>query len=388
MSRLQQYFTTEEPKVSLEEVDLTSTLQAELGDKPEEIDRIMQLIDSEEYYNDLTFNRSHNTSFELLFPDVSQESFSERMTKLWDTFKGFLKRIATFLTGEATELRVINKAIRLKANSVRAKARSQGSSVRRDGKLVVDKHVGSVSMLYRLPRDIATINAGLIQLKRVVNHYFDYIDSSVIAAAEQVNLAINRIDPSTVTPEQIQQNIVSVVLRALPTKLLSEIGVGSQLTDDIAYGPQLIGNVRLKFTLSTDTPDTLKYINDHRISLEYAELQPKQQPSEFEIPRFQLSQLENTLKNVFELSDVLETTLSKADKRAKAVNNMIRSFDVFVDKVSRTQGDNPAMKHQIHQLMSLSRTLGSWLNIPYRGLAGNVIRAMRGAIYVCEMNTK
>lgn len=386
--RIDYLFTPSVEERQEEPVDIAQRL-VELFDKtPEEAGEILALIDGiESYDGQAAVSELLVTQTDLLLPMISEEGFSERVKYLWEALVNWVKTVIGNLTAESLEMRPTLAALKFKAENVRILAR-RNIATSNAAPFLLDRHIEAVSVFYKVPTDMNRVNGGLLSLIKIMQSYLDYVDTTVLPGVAGITRQVAALDPMSLTPDWVDKQLVKPASVFVPSTLMDKIGKVAQTNSSIVYGPQMLGNVRLKLQMGNANLVDLRSINEQRLSLVFAELAPRPVPKTIEFPRFTMTTLDQTIKNIVTLTELIQKSIERSADRKRQVDAMIAAFDRFVQRAYLVPDGNRYVKEQSDQLIRLSRTLTGWLVDPYRGMVGVSVRAMRGALALCELNSK
>lgn len=384
MARLQSYFTP-----ALETTAETEPTLAALLNLPEtEAFRILAMIDG-----DPVSNESLCEALECFIEDdlrlplvVSAEDFKSRLERIWEVIKAFLKRVVDFLTADVEERYQIS-ALKFRAENLRYATRTQ-SLTRSTAPIQVNQYLNAITTLYRPPRNIGVVNASLLTLTSILKQYFQYVDHEALQGLNTLTTRISSLRVDTLTPEVLHSAVIRPIQAFTPVGFIEKLGVVQRSGDDLYFGPQMMGNVRLRVTTGGGNRDTLRYIAGTTLSLTLGLPSPRPMPNVHPIPRFTLTQSNQTIDNVLNLCTAMGKSVERYAERKRNIEALTRAFDGLVRDITMAENLNPGLHSQVQTLTTLSRTTTQWVTQSYRGMVGCGIRAASAALWLCSANAK
>lgn len=316
---------------------------------------------------------------------VSTEAIRTATRRLWEAIKAFLRAVIDWLRRNGDGVHWQAQQLMEESYQIEDRLRRHGSRRPRRKEVQLTKHIASLSVAYRPPKDAASLLTPMRTLDSTLATYFAYRERYVVNAfrehshwiekgMEQPNLVDNARSPNETT-------VGTIIQQAGPAVIEQDLGIA--LRRGAWVGPRLLGNKQLELRGRSSDNDSPHIREELVLTTRTADQQPL--PASLTIPSADPTLVRQLLKRV---QGLLTHVKGNYDSRTLGqVQKHLRTLQTLTDQLESRAGQATEDLQAYRTLARYCRILGKRLTEPAAGLAGQTLRSSRGVLHLCWLNS-
>lgn len=330
---------------------------------------ILYLSGGVESYKD----RNQRTNFPIT---LSLEDSNSTLVKVIERILRYLQNmIKDVFDGSAASAVVLSKvhsrAEELATNSRFARRNSQKTEFE------IATRIQNLSVKYKPISDPQVLLQHLKVFNNIIGDVYRYLTVTVYGCFED----LIKYDPLNGSIEGLAASVVN----SSPAQLMNTgrfINQGLQLTS-----PQLLGNQKIVVTNKRPDGSPLDKLLACNMTLENAELEPREIPNSIKYNRFGISLEQSLIREVISVIQTLGqyNNLNRRSirrQRMQLVVDRIAAIQKIADEVDTVTSQN------VHNYIRMLEVYSGWMMSPYVGMIALTHRNLTAVLNVCEGNTK